>query len=60
MNILPCPLPFNEGKEGEIGKKKNHHDRWCFLTFLLPNLGKKRILRILTWVFNYDLHHSKA
>lgn len=43
MNILPCPLPFNEGKEREIGKK-NHHDRWCFLTFLLPNLGKKEFL----------------
>lgn len=41
MNILPCPLPFNEGRRN---MKINHHDRWCFLTFLLPNLGEKKFL----------------
>lgn len=41
--------------------KKNYLDRWWFLTFLLPSLGEeKKVLRLLTGVFNYELHHSKA
>lgn len=31
-----------------------------FFNLPFAQSGGKEILRILTWVFNYELHHSKS